>query len=212
MDPYQETFDSWNRVASLYEGKFMDLDIYNETYDFFCRLIHTPNARVLDAGCGPGNISRYLHGKCPGFQLEGIDIAPNMVALALKNNPEGIYRVLDLRSIHTLKGPYDGIICGFGLPYLSDKEVFQFIGDCRKLLSEKGILYLSFVEGHPDSSGFITSRSGDRVYFFYHELDTLAEQLAQSGFTPKQIFKVQFKRSDELTEVHTVMLAEVEKR
>lgn len=31
--PYQETFETWNKIAGLYEEKFMDLDLYNQSYD-----------------------------------------------------------------------------------------------------------------------------------------------------------------------------------
>jgi hypothetical protein len=35
MDKYSITFDTWNKVAQIYQEKFMDLDIYNDTYDAF---------------------------------------------------------------------------------------------------------------------------------------------------------------------------------
>ena len=56
MDKYKETFKTWNKVASLYEDKFMDLDLYNNTYDYFCELVKD-NAKILEIGCGPGNIT-----------------------------------------------------------------------------------------------------------------------------------------------------------
>ena len=39
MDKYKETFKTWNKVASLYQDKFMELDLYNDTYDFICSSI-----------------------------------------------------------------------------------------------------------------------------------------------------------------------------
>lgn len=30
---YKETFEIWNKVASLYQEKFMNLDLYNDSYD-----------------------------------------------------------------------------------------------------------------------------------------------------------------------------------
>lgn len=42
MDTYQETLKTWHKPASLYQDRFMDLDLYNETYDFVCQTdIHT---------------------------------------------------------------------------------------------------------------------------------------------------------------------------
>lgn len=60
MDKYFETFETWNKVASLYEENFMNLEVYNESYDLFCNTVHTPNASILEIGCGPGNITKYL--------------------------------------------------------------------------------------------------------------------------------------------------------
>ena len=63
MDKYRETFETWNKVAQLYEDKFMDLDLYNDTYDQFCELLLKKNASILEIGCGPGNITKYLLSK-----------------------------------------------------------------------------------------------------------------------------------------------------
>ncbi len=84
MDRYQETFETWNKVAKLYEDVFMHLDLYNDTYDIFCELITKENAHVLEIGCGPGNITRYLLEKKPDLLINGIDISPNMISLAEK--------------------------------------------------------------------------------------------------------------------------------
>ena len=86
MDTYKETFVTWNKVAKLYQDKFMDLDLYNDTYDTFCDQVNIRNATILDIGCGPGKITKYLLNKRPDFRIEGIDISPNMIELAKKND------------------------------------------------------------------------------------------------------------------------------
>ena len=53
MDRYQETFNTWNKVAKLYQDKFMDLDLYDDTYDTFCEAVNIENATILEIGCGP---------------------------------------------------------------------------------------------------------------------------------------------------------------
>lgn len=53
MDRYKETFETWNKIASIYKDKFMNMDLYNETYDVICNAITQPNAKILDIGCGP---------------------------------------------------------------------------------------------------------------------------------------------------------------
>jgi cyclopropane fatty-acyl-phospholipid synthase-like methyltransferase len=206
MDRYKETFDTWNKIASLYQDKFMELDLYNDTYDFICNSIDKPNAKLLEIGCGPGNITKYLISKRPDFDIFGIDIAPNMVELARQNNPTAHFAVMDSRQINNLDSTYDGIVCGFCLPYLSKTETNELISNSYDLLNDNGLLYLSFVEGDPDKSDFKTG-SGGRVYFYYHKLDDITLQLNSFKFGEIKIFKVKYKISETEFDTHTIMTA-----
>jgi len=207
MDRYTETFETWNKVASLYQEKFMDLDLYNNTYDFICSSIAQNSAKLLEIGCGPGNITKYLLTARPDFTIFGIDIAPNMIELAQRNNPGAGFAVMDSRQIDQIKTKYDGIICGFCLPYLSRTESEKLIFDCSNLLDQNGLLYISFVEGDPDQSGFQVSSSGDRVYFYFHRLDELNEQLLKHRFEQIRISRVEYKRNETEIEIHTIVTA-----
>lgn len=207
MDRYTETFETWNKVALLYQEKFMHLDLYNDTYDFICQSITLRNAKLLEIGCGPGNITRYLLTSRPDFNIFGIDIAPNMIELAKKNNPAASFAVMDSRHIDDIKTKYDGIICGFCLPYLSQTDTEKFISDSSRLLNQDGLLYISFVEGSPDQSGFQQSPSGERSYFYFHQLDELEKLLAKNNFGQIGVSKVEFKRSENNVETHTILMA-----
>lgn len=205
-DRYTETFKTWDNIASLYQEKFMQLDLYNDTYDYFCTAITKDKARILEIGCGPGNITRYLLNRRPDFDLLGIDIAPNMTELARKNNPTARFTVMDCRQINRLAIKFDGIIGGFCLPYLSQKETNQLIADAYDLLHDNGLIYFSFVEGDPAKSGFKTG-SGGRVYFYYHKLTDILSQLTISKFGEAKIFEVPYKTSATDFETHTILTA-----
>jgi SAM-dependent methyltransferase len=207
MDHNKETFETWNKLASLYEEKFMDLDLYNESYDIFCGLLPTKNAKILELGCGPGNITKYLLSKRPDFIIDGTDIAPNMIELAKKNNPSVNFRVMDCRAINEITDSFDGIVCGFIIPYLSPTELNQLIINAIGLLNKDGIIYLSFVEGDPNKSGFKTASTGDRSYFFYHELEIIKKQLLNLNFEIKNLVNVNYKTSNNEIEVHSILIA-----
>ena len=204
---YKETFETWNKVALLYQHKFMDLDLYNDSYDFICNSLDKPNSKVLEIGCGPGNIAKYLLAKRPDLDILGIDISPNMIELAQKNNPSANFATMDSRQIGKLNKKYDGIVCGFCLPYLSQKDSIKLISDCNKLLNENGILYLSFVEGDPNKSDYQIGSSGDRTYFYFHSLAQLNEQLDKNRFTDIKVFNVEYKRTKNQNEKHTILTA-----
>ena len=206
-DRYTETFKTWNKVALLYQDLFMDLELYNDTYDYICNSITKDKAKILEIGCGPGNITKYLLSKRPDFDIFGIDIAPNMVELAKNNNPTASFAIMDSRQIDEIKTKYDGIVCGFCLPYLSHKDSLKLIADCNRLLNENGLIYLSFVEGDPSKSDFQVSGTGDRTYFYFYNTDRLYEQLQQNNFEKIQVLKVEYKKEETKFETHTILIA-----
>lgn len=55
-----ETLATWNKVAKAYQDKFMDLDIYNTSYISFIKALNHKASKVLELGCGPGNITAFL--------------------------------------------------------------------------------------------------------------------------------------------------------
>lgn len=206
MNPNKETLDTWNNVAHMYQEKFMELDLYHSSYDHFCEALKNSRAQILDIGCGPGNITKYLLFKRPDFHILGIDTAPNMIELAKKNNPSARFAVLDCREINTLDQTFDGIISGFCLPYLSPMECNELIATAYRLLQTKGVLYLSFVEGPQEKSDFKTNSFG-RVYFYYHSVIELKNQLLKNKFDEITTYHVKYWISETEWEWHTILIA-----
>ncbi len=208
MDKYKETFETWDKVAKLYEDKFMDLDLYNDTYDKFCELISKTNPSILEIGCGPGNITKYLLNKRLDFKIEAIDTSPNMIVLAKINNPTASFKVMDCRAIESLTTQYDAIMSGFCLPYLSESDMIKWVKDCSDLLAKNGLLYLSFVEGESHQSHYQTGSTGNRIYFNYHSLVNLNKAFQENNFETIALFHKNYKKNDGTNEIHSIILAQ----
>lgn len=207
MDTYQETFKTWDKVAESYNDKFMRFDLYNDTYDVLLDLLPRPNATVLDVGCGPGNITNYLLAKNAELHIKGIDISAKMIEFARRNNPPAGFQVMDIRQLATLSEKYDAIVCGFCTPYLSQCECSKLIGDCKHLLNSSGLLYISFVAGDYANSGFISGSTGDRMYFYYHSLDDLTNDLRTNSFEILNTFFKKYEKTDGAEDTHTIVIA-----
>ena len=207
MDKYQETFQTWNKVAKIYQEKFMNLDLYNDSYDTFLDLIFKTNASVLEIGCGPGNITKYLLSKKANLKIKGIDVSESMIELARENNPTAEFEIMDCREIDSLNKKNDAIICGFCIPYLSESDCLKLLTDCNRLLNDSGILYLSFVAGDYKNSGYISGSSGDRTYFYYHNLDNLEKVLKANNFKTNKMLLKNYIKADGTAEVHTILIA-----
>jgi 2-polyprenyl-3-methyl-5-hydroxy-6-metoxy-1,4-benzoquinol methylase len=185
----------------------MYLDLYDDTYDKFCNLIIKQNARIFEIGCGPGNITKYLLSKRPGFYIEAIDAAPNMVKLAKENNPAANFTIMDCREISKLNERFDAIICGFCMPYLSREDCNKLISDCSFLLHNGGILYFSTIEGDYNNSGYETNSSGEfKMYVYYHEESYLQEELEKNNFKLEDLTRKYYTKSDGTPSTHMIFI------
>jgi trans-aconitate methyltransferase len=203
---HDPTISTWNKVAGLYQEKFMDLTLYDESYDAFHKLISKDGASILDVGCGPGNISRYLQRKHPGWKFYGVDAAENMIDLYLKNISNAKGTVLDIRNISSIKEQFSGIVAGFCIPYLNCADTISLIHCFSEMLRPNGALYLSYVEGDPEKSGIVTSSTGDQTYFYYHAENDILNTLSAADFKLVTNLKVQYNRSPESSETHTLLI------
>lgn len=183
MDKTKLAVSIFDRCAKDYEDKFMDQDQYEDSLSLFCRRLEKENAAVLELACGPGNITRYLLQRRPDLRILATDLSVNMLELARKNNPGAEFRLLDAREVASTGQKYDGIVCGFGLPYLSREEAIRLIRDVSQTLYPGGLFYLSTVEGDYGQSGLKSSSSGEgpQIYFYYHQTDYMMEALAENG-------------------------------
>lgn len=154
MDKSKIAVAIFNKLAKMYQDKFMNVDLYSESFDLFCNAIQKENATILEIACGPGNITKYLLNKRPDFNILGIDLAPQMIELAKINNPTANFLLMDCRQIESITSRFDGIMCGFCLPYLTLEETHNLINNVSNLLNLGGILYLSTMEGDYNLSGF----------------------------------------------------------
>jgi SAM-dependent methyltransferase len=104
-----------NQQAALYDLFYMSMKDYaaeaGQVADLICRA--RPHCRtLLDAGCGTGEHARLL-GEVHGFEVDGFDIDPAMVAIARTKWPRGRFDVADMTDFH-LGRCYDGVLNLFG--------------------------------------------------------------------------------------------------
>ncbi len=198
----------FNKLAKLYEEKYMDPDLYDDTYDFLCKEIPT-NAEILEIACGPGNITKYLLKKRPDFKILGTDLAPNMLELAKINNPQAEFQLLDGKEISTLRQKYDAIICGFFLPYLSKEETLQFIEDAAAQLKSNGILYLSTMEDDYSNSGLKSSSTGEQLFMHYHEENYLTEAMHKNRLNTINLQRKDFPTQDNTKVTDLILIGQL---
>jgi ubiquinone/menaquinone biosynthesis C-methylase UbiE len=199
MDQNKIAVDVFNKLANTYQDKYMNVDLYKDSFDFFCQNIKTENTAILEIACGPGNITKYILDKKPDLKILGIDLAPNMIDLAKVNNPTAKFQVMDCRNIESLDKKYDAIMCGFCLPYLSKKETSKLIIDASNLLNSRGIFYLSTMEDDYSKSTFKKGSSSDEVFMHYYSADFLKNELTKNNFQIIHLERKEYIHNEENT-------------
>lgn len=181
MDKHKQAIKVFNKNAALYKEKYMNVDAYSISLDLFCDSLPNKNAHILELACGPGNMTKYLLGKCPDLNILATDLAPEMLKLAKDANPAVKTQLLDCRDITSLGQTFDAIMCSFALPYLSKDEAEQLMKDSAAILHPGGLLYISTMENDYSRSGWMTASSGDEVYMYYHQQDYLEQAMTDNG-------------------------------
>ncbi|OMP30823.1 class I SAM-dependent methyltransferase [Mangrovimonas sp. DI 80] len=166
----EATLKVFNDCASMYDQKYVDISAYEPSVLQFCELLdnHDQHSKILELGCGPGNVTRFIKQRFPTFKISGRDLSPNMIDIASKNVPSANFEVMDCRDVKNIQETYDGIICAFLFPYLSKGDVEQLISESSRILSKNGYLYISTIAGDYESSQWTASNNYPELRLFMH--------------------------------------------
>lgn len=189
MENFELSVQRFDQFAAEYAQRFMDMNAYSDSINRFCDCVGNDQPKILELGCGPGNVTRLLKSRFPESQIIALDLAPQMIEIARKQLPDVDFRVMDVRDISTIQENFDAVMCSFCLPFLSKSDTEKLIADCAGRLVAGGVLYVSTMEGNEERAGFETTcfSGNSEIYFNYHRQQDLEGAFAKGGFEIRQI-------------------------
>lgn len=98
-----------------------------------------PGTRLLDAGCGAGGASVLAAGR--GAQVNGLDAADTLLAIARARVPDGDFRLGDLETLPYADGTFDAVIAADVLPYVADP--LAALRELRRVCARQGCVVLA---------------------------------------------------------------------
>jgi trans-aconitate methyltransferase len=117
VDPLDATRTSYDTVAdtyaTLFGGELAGKPLDRAVLAAFAETVSGP---VADLGCGPGHVTAHLHGLgCPAF---GVDLSPEMVAVARRAYPTVSFSLGDMTQLDITSGSLGGIVAFYSIIHL----------------------------------------------------------------------------------------------
>jgi SAM-dependent methyltransferase len=101
--------------------------------------------QVADVGCGPGYVTAYLHDT--GVDAFGIDLAPEMVAIARRDYPHLRFDVGTMTELDLADDSVAGIVAFWSVIHVPDHAVPGVFEEFRRVLRPHGQLLIGFHVG-----------------------------------------------------------------
>lgn len=133
-----------------------------------------PGARVLDAGCGAGRMSRYLADRHVG--VEGLDLSPGMVAVAAGLHPDLSFTVGSLSDLPYDDNTFDGVLLWYSTIHTVRAGQAGLYREASRVVKPGGHLLVGFQAGAGDHDTSATYRRHG------HDVD-----LVRHRFTPDEV-------------------------
>ncbi|MBU7598864.1 class I SAM-dependent methyltransferase [Streptomyces sp. P38-E01] len=133
---------------------------------------------VVDAGCGPGWTTAYLHAL--GADVLGVDLSPAMIGLARRHHPELSFEVGSMDALDLADGGSAGVLSWYSVIHLPPPLVPSALAEFRRVLADGGVLLLAFFESE---GGPVTDFDHAVTRAYRWPIDELAALASDAGFT-----------------------------
>lgn len=137
---------------------------------------------VADIGCGPGYVTRHLHDL--GVDAFGIDLSPEMVAIARRDHPDLRFEVGTMTDLDLADDSVAGVLAFWSVIHVPDEAVPGVFEEFRRVLRPGGPVLVGFHVGDEtrhSSEGY----TGRPISVDSHRRRpaTVSQWLREAGFT-----------------------------
>ena len=136
---------------------------------------------VVDAGCGPGRVTRFLADA--GLDVRGIDISSRMIEAARSAHPQLRFDVGSLTRLHCPDHSLAGVVYWYSIIATPPEELGAVWHELARVLSNNGRILVAFQAGENDLVEMPNAYgSASTLRLYRHRVDDVVRSLDRSGF------------------------------
>ncbi|MFI5627431.1 class I SAM-dependent methyltransferase [Nocardioides sp. NPDC051685] len=137
---------------------------------------------VADVGCGPGYVTRHLHDL--GVDAFGIDLSPEMIAIARHDHPDLGFEVGSMTDLPLADGAVGGVLAFWSVIHIPDAAVPGVFDEFRRVLRPEAPVLVGFHVGD-DTRHSTTGYTGRPISVDSHRRrpEQISRWLREAGFT-----------------------------
>jgi len=169
--------------AEKVRGLLGEMPYLRASLTLFAELVRAAGGGpVADVGCGPGYVTGYLHDA--GVDVFGIDLSPEMVAIARRDHPDLRFEVGTMTDLDLADGSVVGMVAFWSVIHVPDHAMHGVFAQFRRVLRPQSPLLVGFHVGDETrhtSEGY-TGRAIN-VDTHYRRPSQVMDWLREAGFT-----------------------------
>jgi SAM-dependent methyltransferase len=145
-----DTRSSYDADAAGYaekvSGLLGEMDYLRASLTLFAELVLADGGGpVADIGCGPGHVTRFLDDA--GVDAFGIDLSPEMVALARRDHPDLRFDVGTMTDLDLADDSLAGLVAFWSVIHVPDHAVPGVFEQFRRVVRPQGLVLVGFHVG-----------------------------------------------------------------
>ena len=174
-----ETRNGWDAFAEEYLRRYqheLTVKVWDRlVLNGFAELVRAAPGPVVEVGSGPGFVTAYLNGL--GLDVTGIDLSPEMVAVARREHPQVRYEVGSMTALKLPAASQAGLVAWYSIVNTPDEALPAVFAEFHRVLAPGAPVLLAFQTGDE-----VVVREG--ITFHRRGIEAVLPHLTAAGLEP----------------------------
>ncbi len=138
-DAYSERSDEYTAALRSIEHT------HPSDRELVSRWAQETSGSIVDAGCGPGHWTHFLHER--GLDVQGIDLVPRFIKKARQRFPKASFHEGMLEALPFANNSLGGILAWYSLIHTPPSNLSRTLAELARVLKPGGSILVGFFDG-----------------------------------------------------------------